>query len=87
MVKRAPVNKSDSLACKFVDDTAVFRVLGEERAAELGVTRERIAAQIKGLVAEPLGHNDHCRYSKFVTFPDGSCVAQVKSSRRWEVWG
>lgn len=87
MVKLAAPNKADTKAAKFVDDTAVFRVLGEEKARELGVTRERIAAQIKGLEAEPLVGNPHARYSKFVTFPDGSCAAQVLGSRRWEVWG
>lgn len=87
MVKKAAPNKADSKAAKFVDDTAVYRVLGAEVAAQFGVTPERIQAQIKGLTAEPLGHNNECRYSKFVTFPDGSCAAQVKASRRWEVWG
>lgn len=87
MVRRAAVNKPDSKAAKFVDDTAVFRVLGADVAAQFGVTAERIKAQITGLAAEPLGHNNECRYSKFVMFPDGSCAAQVKGSRRWEVWG
>lgn len=87
MVRRAAPNKADSKAAKFVDDTAVFRVLGPEAAAQYGVTAESIKAQIEGLVAEPLVANNDSRYSKFVTFPDGSCVAQVKGSRRWEVWG
>lgn len=87
MGKLAAPNKSDSKACRFVDQAAIIRVLGDEKAAELGVTRESVAAMVKGLVPEPLGTNPHARYSKFVTFSDGSCAAQVISSRRWEVWG
>lgn len=85
-MRKAAPNKADSLAAKFVDDTAVFRRLGDE-AADYGITADTIRAQIQGLKAEPLGHNAAARYSKFVTFPDGSCVAQVVGSRRWEVWG
>lgn len=76
----------DSKAMKFVDDTAVFRRLGDEAAA-YGITADSIRAQIAGLAAEPLIGNKEARYQKFVTFPDGSCVAQVKGTRRWEVWG
>lgn len=86
-VKVAAPNKPDTRAAKFVDDTAVFRVLGPEAAAQHGVTAERIKKQIEGLVAEPLVLNPASRYSKFVTFSDGSCAAQVLYSRRWEVWG
>jgi hypothetical protein len=87
MVRKAAPNKADTKAAKFVDDTAVYRVLGPETAAQHGVTADSIKAQIVGLAAEPLVGNADSRYSKFVTFPDGSCVAQVKGSRRWEVWG
>lgn len=79
--------KADTQAAKFCDDTAVYRVLGPEVAAQHGVTTERIQKQIKGLAAEPLNGNPASRYTKFVTFRDGSCVAQVRGSRRWEVWG
>lgn len=78
--------KAENQATKFVDDTAVFRRLGDE-AADYGITADTIRAQITGLKAEPLHGNDTCRYSKFVTFRDGSTVAQVNGSRRWEVWG
>ena len=50
-------------------------------------TRQRFVGAMGGIKAEPLGHNAASRYSKFVTFRDGSCVAQVRGSRRWEVWG
>jgi len=76
----------ESKAMKFVDDTAVFRRLGDEATA-YGITSDTIREQIKGLVAEPLNGNPHSRHQKFVTFPDGSCIAQVRGSRRWEVWG
>lgn len=85
-MKKAAPDKPDTLAAKFCDDTAVFRRLGDE-AADYGITADTIREQIKGLKAEPLGHNAASRYSKFVTFRDGSCVAQVRGSRRWEVWG
>lgn len=78
--------KADTKAAKFVDDTAVFRRLGED-AAQYGITADTIREQIKGLAAEPLNGNAASRYSKFVTFRDESCVAQVVGSRRWEVWG
>lgn len=74
----------ESQAMKFVDDTAVFRRLGDE-AAGYGITTDTIKAQIAGLTAESL--DSPGRYSKFVTFRDGSCIAQVRGSRRWEVWG
>lgn len=76
----------ESQAMKFVDDTAVFRRLGDE-AAGYGITADTIREQIKGLAAEPLNGNPAARYQKFVTFRDGSCAAQVRGSRRWEVWG
>lgn len=78
--------KTETKATKFVDDTAVLRRLGDE-AEHYGVTAGSIRDQIKGLVAEPLNGNPAARYQKFVTFSDGSCVAQVRGSRRWEVWG
>lgn len=78
--------RGDTQAMTFVDDTAVYRRLGDE-AADYGITQDSIRAQIAGLAAEPLNGNPHSRYTKFVTFPDGSCVAQVRGSRRWEVWG
>lgn len=87
MVKDRPKIKADTQAARFVDDTAVYRVLGPEVAAQFGVTSERIKKQIGDLVAEPLHGNPHARYQKFVTFRDGSCAAQVTGSRRWEVWG
>lgn len=76
----------DSKAMKFVDDTAVYRRLGDEAAA-YGITADSIRKQIAGLTAEPLNGNPAARYQKFVTFDDGSCIAQVRGSRRWEVWG
>lgn len=85
-MKLAAPDKPDTLAAKFTDDTAVFRRLGDE-AADYGITADTIREQIKGLKAESLGHNAASRYSKFVMFRDGSCVAQVRGSRRWEVWG
>lgn len=81
------VIKADTKAARFVDDTAVYRVLGAEVAAQFEVTQERIRKQIEGLAAEPLNGNPAARYTKFVTFRDGSCAAQVRGSRRWEVWG
>jgi hypothetical protein len=79
--------KAETKAAKFVDDAAVFRVLGADEAARHGVTADSIKAQLKNLDAEPLVGNPHARYSKFVTFRDKSCAAQVSGSRRWEVWG
>lgn len=76
----------ESQAMKFVDDTAVFRRLGDE-AAHYGITADTIREQIKGLVAEPLNGYQGSRYGKFVMFRDQSCAAQVRNSRRWEVWG
>lgn len=71
---------------KFVDDTAVYRRLGDE-AADYGITADSIREQINGLTAEPLNGNPQARYQKFVMFRDKSCAAQVRGSRRWEVWG
>lgn len=76
----------ETQAMKFVDDTAVFRRLGDE-AAHYGITADSIREQIAGLKAEPLNGYQQSRYGKFVMFRDGSCVAQVRNSRRWEVWG
>lgn len=76
----------DTQAMKFVDDTAVYRRLGDE-AADYGITADTIKDQIAGLKAESLPHNKDSRYAKFVMFYDGSCAAQVRGMRRWEVWG
>lgn len=78
--------RADSKAARFVDETAVFRVLGADAAAQHGVTPETISKRIAGLKAEPLHGNAASRHSKFVTFTDGSTAAQVVASRRWEVW-
>lgn len=78
--------KADCAAAKYVDDTMVLRRLGEEAAAAHGITREQIKRDHLNpdeIAVEKLAQGP---YQQWIHFKDGSDAAQVRGSKRWEVW-
>lgn len=71
-------------ATKFVDATALLRLLGEDKTVGgHGVTRDSITSMLIDVAKEDFNGGP---YSCWLTFRDGSCAAQVRASKRWEMY-
>lgn len=71
-------------ATKFVDATCLLRMLGEDKTGTgHGVTRESVQAMLVDVAKENFVSGP---YGCWLTFRDGSCAAQVRAAKRWEVY-
>lgn len=66
---------------KFVDQTAVYRQLGDE-ASDYGITAETIREMLVDVQTESLHRGP---YQKFIMFRDKSMAAQPRGQKRWEM--